>query len=187
VRYDLENEPMFAIPFMEPAVQEAEALGLDADAFRDFYEEALPRVYGYFLHRCGGAVPVAEDLTQETFLAAVGELKRGRRVEAPIPWLYGIARHKLLDHYRRQERSERLAARLEPEADEPAGGGERERTVAALAAVPAAQRAALVLRHVDGFSVPEVAAMLSRSVEAAESLLARGRVSFKRAYLEAAQ
>jgi RNA polymerase sigma-70 factor (ECF subfamily) len=57
-------------------------------------------------------------------------------------------------------------------------------TVAALARVPAAQRAALVLRHVDGFSVPEVADLLGRSVEAVESLLARGRVSLRRAYLE---
>ena len=59
------------------AVSEAEALGLDPDAFRAFFEEALPKVYGYLLHRCGGAVPVAEDLTQETFLAAAAELEEG--------------------------------------------------------------------------------------------------------------
>jgi RNA polymerase sigma-70 factor (ECF subfamily) len=44
------------------------------------------------------------------------------------------------------------------------------------------QRAALVLRHLDGYSVPEVAAALGRSVEATESLLARGRRHFRRAY-----
>ena len=54
---------MLVIPLMELAVEAAEALGLDPDAFRTFYEEALPKVYGYFLHRCGGSVPVAEDLT----------------------------------------------------------------------------------------------------------------------------
>jgi Sigma-70 region 2 len=43
-------------------------------------------------------VSVAEDLTQETFLAAVAELEKGRRVEAPVRWIYGIARHKLLEH-----------------------------------------------------------------------------------------
>src|SRR6266699_648255 len=99
---------------MELVVEEAEALGLDPDAFRAFYVDALPRVYGYFLHRSGGSVPVAEDLTQETFLAAVSELARGSRVQAPIPWIYGIARHKLLDYYRRQEQAER---RLVLEAD----------------------------------------------------------------------
>ena len=48
----------------------------------------------------------------------------------------------------------------------------------------ASQRAALVLCYVDGFSVAETAALLGKSVEAVESLLARGRHSFKRAYEE---
>jgi DNA-directed RNA polymerase specialized sigma24 family protein len=76
-------------------VEETGALDPDPGAFSGFYEDAFPRIYGYFLHRCGGSVPLAEDLTQETFLAAVAELKKGRRVEAPIRWIYGIARLKL--------------------------------------------------------------------------------------------
>ena len=55
-------------------------------------------------------MPVAEDLTQETFLASVDELKKGRHPEAPIPWIYGIARHKLLDHYRKQPGAEQPLA-----------------------------------------------------------------------------
>jgi hypothetical protein len=87
---------MFGIALMELVAEEAGALSADRDAFDGFYEDALPRVYGYFLHRCGGSVPVAEDLTQETFLAAVAELRKGRRIDAPIRWIFGIARHKLL-------------------------------------------------------------------------------------------
>jgi len=183
---------MLAIPFMEisaPAVERT--LDTSPDAFRAFYEEALPRVYGYFLHRCGGSVQVAEDLTQETFLAAVAELKKGRRVQTPIAWIYGIARHKLLDHYRAQERLERGLA-LAGHADElddglvvPDDDQARERAIAALASVAATQRAALVLCYVDGFSVRETAGILGKREEAVESLLARGRASFKRAYLEA--
>ena len=166
----------------------------DPEAFRAFYRDALPQVYGYFLHRCGGVASVAEDLTQDTFLAAIAELRRGTEVVAPFPWVLGIARHKLLDHYRRQGRVERLIApwndalerrladdRLPvPTADEEAT---REWAMAALAAVPVAQREALVLRHVDGLSVPDMAALLGRSVHAVESLLARGRASFRRHYL----
>ena len=59
-----------------------------------------------------------------------------------------------------------------------------ERAVSALATVAATQRAALVLCYVDGFSVAETATLLGRSVEAVESLLARGRRSFKRSYRE---
>src|SRR5215211_2848025 len=110
---------MFAIASLELVAEETEALTPDPALFNAFYEEALPRIYGYFLHRCGGSVPVAEDLTQETFLAAVAELKKGRRVQMPIAWIYGIARHKLMDHYRTQERVERVerAPALDSHAD----------------------------------------------------------------------
>jgi RNA polymerase sigma-70 factor (ECF subfamily) len=173
---------------MELAVREVETLGLDPGKFRAFYEDALPRIYGYFLHRCGGSVPVAEDLTQETFLASVDELRKGRRPEAPIPWIYGIARHKLLDHYRRQVRAEQPLADVElaldesplPEQDD----GGRERAVAALAAVPISQRTVLVLCYLDGFTATEVGDELGKSTAAVYSLLERGRESFKRAYLE---
>src|SRR5215216_2187526 len=107
---------VFAMASIGLVAEEAEPLAPDPVAFEAFYEDALPRVYGYFLYRCGGSVPLAEDLTQETFLAAVGELKKGRRVETPISWIYGIARHKLLDHYRRPERGERGPA-FDPDAE----------------------------------------------------------------------
>jgi RNA polymerase sigma-70 factor (ECF subfamily) len=182
---------VFAIPFMEISAPPAEAaLSTSPRAFRAFYDDAVPRVYGYFLHRCGGSVQVAEDLTQETFLAAVSELTKGRRVTAPIAWIYGIARHKLLDHYRQQERAEREpsvafeADELEDELIVPGDAQARERAIRALVSVAASQRAALVLCYVDGFSVAETAKRLDKSVEAVESLLARGRQSFKRAYLK---
>jgi RNA polymerase sigma-70 factor (ECF subfamily) len=156
---------------------------LDAKTFPAFYEDALPRIYGYFLHRCGGSAAVAEDLTQETFLAAVCELRKGRPVDAPLPWLFGIARHKLLDHYRRSER------RAGDEVGDLATADDREvheRLVAALAAVASSQRAALVLCYLDGFTAAEIADMLGKTTAAVHSLLERGRASFKQAYLEGA-
>lgn len=174
------------------ATQEVDAIWLaDPDRFRAFYADALPRVYGYFYHRLGADPALAEDLTQDTFLTAVAELHRGTVVVAPVSWILGVARHKLLDHLRRQQRAGWTLlswedtvddnALIAPEDDEVA----RERAVAALAIVPSPQREALVLRYLDGFSVPEVAVALDRSVSAAESLLARGRVAFRRGFQEA--
>jgi RNA polymerase sigma-70 factor (ECF subfamily) len=182
---------MLAIPFMEISAPSAEALlGLDPESFGAFYDEALPRVYGYFIHRCGGSVADAEDLTQETFLAAVTELKKEKRIATPVAWIYGIARHKLIDHYRRQERVDRPLAvawateELEEKLVVPSDEKARERAITALAAVAASQRGALVLCYVDGYSVAEAAQLLGKSAEAVESLLTRGRQSFKRSYLE---
>jgi len=74
------------------------------------YRVALPHVYGYLLPRCG-SVALAEDLTAETFMAAVAAVKRRQVREVTVAWLVGVARHKLVDHWRRVEREQRgLAA-----------------------------------------------------------------------------
>jgi RNA polymerase sigma-70 factor (ECF subfamily) len=159
----------------------------DWEQFRGFYRETLPVVYGYLLSRCGGGPAVAQDLTQETFVAALQAAKRGT-ADLSVAWAVGIARHKLLDHFRREARAERkLTLAYEnrrpeelPDWDEE----HRDRALRSLERVAPPQRAALVLRYLDGLSVPEVAARLGRSVHATESLLARGREGFRRAFRE---
>lgn len=178
---------------ISPQAQTQEAAGsslADPEQFRAFYAAALPRVYGYFYARLGADAALAEDLTQETFLAAVTELRRGTRVVAPVPWILGVARHKFLDHLRRQQRRGwTLLSWDESVLDEELQVPEdielaRDLAMAALAAVPSRQREALMIRYLDGMSVPEVAAAIGRSVDATESLLARGRTSFRRALQE---
>jgi len=179
---------------IESVSEDSSADGVSSDlarthSFAEFYRQALPTVFGYFVNRCGGSRSAAEDLTQETFMAAVRELKRGGSVVAPIPWILGIARHKLVDHFRREERAERnltlaFQARVPDEVTE-WSAATREEVLGALGSVAATQRAALILRYLDGMSVEEVAAALGRSIHATESLLARGRDSFRRAFMEA--
>ena len=83
------------------------------------YRRALPQVYGYLLPRCGSTV-VAEDLTAETFMAAVAAVRQGRvRVpEVTVAWLVGVARHKLADHWRRAAREQRSLAAVAVLAEE---------------------------------------------------------------------
>lgn len=162
----------------------------DSACFDAFFGAGLPRVYSYLLARSGGEPAVAEDLTQETFLAAVREIKRGRNPEQLLPWVMGIARHKLFDYYRATAKhqlhtmtwdDDRIDALPDnPELDPP----ERERIQRVLMQVPVTQRQALVLRYMDGYAVPEIAQQLDRSVHATESLLARGRANFRRLYRE---
>lgn len=163
----------------------------DPAVFDAFYTEALPVVYGYFLRRTGGLPAVAEDLTQETFLAAVRQIGKGTTVDAPMPWLIGIARHRLIDHYRAAAAEERRYRPFENDTFEIADDRDpfavvldRQQAIAALDALPASQRLAISLRYLDGLSVPEIAAAIAKSVHAVESLLARGRATFKQHYLE---
>ncbi|MGY1802852.1 RNA polymerase sigma factor [Blastococcus sp. SYSU D00922] len=143
------------------------------------YDRALPEVYGYLLARCGQRT-LAEDLTAETFLAAVGATG-----PVTVPWLIGTARHKLVDHWRRQEREQRTLRLVEgAEVDDPWDvrlDALRARQV--LDGLSPQHRAALTLRYVDDLPVPQVAALLQRTVHATEALLVRARAAFRRAYV----
>lgn len=153
----------------------------------DLYDRALPHVYGYLLRRCDGR-EAAEDLTAETFLAAVDAVRRGDAPALGVPWIIGVARHKLVDHWRRQERAERVLAAVAGEAAVAPGEDPWDERLdvaaahAALASLRAPHRAALTLRYLDDLSVPEVAAAMGRSVHATEGLLVRARSAFRRAY-----
>ena len=149
------------------------------------YDRALPHVYGYLLARCGTVV-VAEDLTAETLMAAVDAVRGERVVTVSVPWLVGVARHKLVDHWRRLAREER-GLRTVGGVDR-GGADDWEvqldalRARQTLARLSPVHRAVLTLRYLDDLPVADVAALLERSVHATEGLLVRARGAFRRAY-----
>jgi RNA polymerase sigma-70 factor (ECF subfamily) len=161
------------------------------DEFRAFYERTLPRIFGYVFHRCGGDRSVAEELTQQTFTEAVRQRNAFDGRADPLTWLTAIARHKLADHYRRLDHEERRLLRLvvkEIAADHEGRAwrrtDEREAIVRALGALPALQRAVLVLHYADGLSVREISSELGKSESSIESLMTRARDAFRRNYGE---
>ena len=145
------------------------------------YDEALPQVYGYLLSRCGQRA-LAEDLTAETFLAAVDTVRRDQPVT--VGWLIGVARHKLVDHWRARAREERGLALVPPEPEPPWEDCVLDVVTAraALDRLGPHHRLALTLRYLDGLPVPEVARLLDRTLHATEALLVRARAAFRRAY-----
>lgn len=162
----------------------------------EWFDYALPRLFGYFIVRVGGRVDVAEDLTQDTVLAAVRS-ETGPPPGTPvIAWLYGIARHKLVDHYRREERERRQFGKtadldlIDIGPSPPLGRLDldfihvRDDIVATLDRLAPRQRSALVLRYFDDCDVATTAHHLDLNVHATESLLARGRIAFRRVYRE---
>jgi RNA polymerase sigma-70 factor (ECF subfamily) len=152
----------------------------------ELYDEALPHVYGYLLSRCRDRA-LAEDLTAETFLAAVSAIRSPDAPELSPAWLIGVARHKLVDHWRRTEREQRGLRALDSEPDPVEDPWDLTvsaiRARAVLDELGVHHRAALTLRYLDGLPVGEVAAHLGRSVHATEALLVRARNAFRRCYL----
>ena len=165
--------------------------GIDAEAslagLTALYNDQVVQVYGFVFRRCGGDVGLAEDITQETFVAAARHFRQ--EIDVPSPsWLYQVARSRLIDHWRAEARKERKMRLVsggqsnEPSSDPAEGIVSGGRVMAALGELPTNQRAALVLRYLDGYSTKDVARMLKRSVKATESLLARARQNLESTY-----
>lgn len=134
---------------------------------------------------------MAQELTQETFISAIRGRGRFDGRSDPMTWIIAIARSRLVDHYRREAREERRHLRVVVQeisraegsaADAAWDADERASVLAALRGLPAEQPAALVLHHVDGLPVREVAGQLGRTESAVESLLARARRRFRQLY-----
>ena len=147
-------------------------------------------MYTYLRARCGNQA-IAEDLTADTFLAAVGQIKQGGVRDVTVAWLIGIARHKLLDEWRRAARRpqpEHLdgnESRHEPTVDGDEAWNaviDQHLVAGVMAELGPHHRSALALRYFDGLPVPEVATHLGRTVEATETLLVRARRRFRIVY-----
>lgn len=181
---------MTASQFDLPA-DDLRSIVADEARFRDWYEETVPRVYGYLFARCGGDAAVAEELTQQTFVEGLRGVARFAGRADPATWLIAIARRKLVDHFRRGYRERRRDLRLiERGAPDHAATWRASSTLAdvreAIDSLPGEQRIALVLHIVDGLPVRDVAAAIGRSEDATESLIRRARAAFRRAYGEEA-
>ena len=153
-------------------------------ALLECYDEALPAVYGYVVRRCADR-GVAQDVTSETFLAAMDAARRGNGPTPSTPWLIGIARHKLADHWRAMQRTPEPVEEV-PEVDDDPWDAELDRMVAhqTLRALPPMYRAALTLRYVDDLPVARCAEILERTPGAMEALLTRAKRAFRSAYPE---
>ena len=180
---------MTARTIASDGVDELQKALADDAGFEAWYRRSVPRVYSYLMSRGGGDVALAEDLTQQTFVAAIDQRSRFDGRSDTITWLCGIARHKLADHFRAIERDERRQMRLEVRQirlDEAAvdapGLDDRTAIADALRSLPAAQRAVLAFVVLDDLPVAEAARLMGKSVSATQSLLHRARSNFGRAY-----
>ena len=79
------------------------AAGGDSAAFAEFYRRRSPALLS-FHRRATGSAELALDLAAETFAAAIGSLDRfDRERGSGSTWLFSIARHKLMDSFRRAQ------------------------------------------------------------------------------------
>lgn len=159
----------------------------DNEAFRSLYRATLGDVFGYLLVHTGGNHALAEDLTAETYLHAARQYRAGSPEAVTGAWLKTVAKRRLVDHWRREERLTRRARRLGQELHvnrqvESDPHTDRLAVYEALGALPDDQRLVLTLKHLDGLSVREIAETMGRTPKAVETLLTRARRAFRSSY-----
>ena len=167
----------------------------DGRAFEALVREHERRLYGH-VARIVGAGADAEDVTQDALVSAWRSLAalEGSSFRA---WLFRIATNRAIDLLRARRRRGELP--LDPPDDEdepswaePAAPGPGlaeiaadrealEAVEAALATVPAEQRAALLLRDVEGFAYEEIARITSVEIGTVKSRIHRARVAVRNA------
>jgi RNA polymerase sigma-70 factor (ECF subfamily) len=155
--------------------------GKDPQAFDDLYRRYVDRVYLYHIVRTDSQEE-AEDLTSQTFLAALEGISRFRGEGSFAAWLFGIARRKLVDHYRQPKTipldpEESTTANLEEEIDQRLT---LQQIKIALIKIPPDRVEALCLRFFGQLSTAETGRMLSKSEGAVRNLIYRALQDLRR-------
>jgi RNA polymerase sigma-70 factor (ECF subfamily) len=167
----------------------------DGAAMEEFYNIYRSRLYTLVLAQVDQNQAVAEDLVQETFLAALGSLDKFRGDSQLYTWLRSIAFHKLNDYYRRQvRRSETKESSPDFDAmkqleqtgnDEPAtltvmeSEEVRQSVNQALEELPQDYQEVLVLKYLEEMPVLEISQVMGRSPKSVEGLLSRARKAMR--------
>jgi RNA polymerase sigma factor (sigma-70 family) len=155
-------------------------------SFEQLYRRHARDVYQYALAVLSNPAD-AEDVTQTTFLNAYRAFQKGERPEKPHNWLIAIA-HNVCRMRWRQAGSRPKEVALDAAPEPIALEQERpdlDEVLTALAQLSFNQRAALVMRELEGRSYQEISEVLGVSVSAVEALLfrARRRLQVKRSSL----
>ncbi len=147
----------------------------DAQAYRRLLALLSDRLRLYFARRMGEARDDVEDLVQETLLAAHTRRSTYDRSQPLTPWIYALARYKLIDHWRRHRVRAHLpiedyAEFLAAETGDPTAASDLDRVMADL---PEQHQRLVRDVKVDGLSLAEAGARARLSEGAAKVALHR--------------
>jgi RNA polymerase sigma-70 factor, ECF subfamily len=183
-----------ADPGAPPPERDAEMLERlrdgDNTAMAELYDRYFDRVYSLVFNQVDRNKEIAEDIVQETFLAALKSAKSFKGRSSAYTWLCSIAYHKVADHYRRQSRErKRMVSGIDvdtvddeenpgrqPQPDSLIESAETRQVVnEALSRLPWDYRQVLILKYVEEMSVQEISQVMDRSPKSIEGLLTRSR------------
>jgi RNA polymerase sigma-70 factor (ECF subfamily) len=151
----------------------------DAGAFAELYHQNLTRVFRYHMAHTGNTKD-AEDLTSQTFIAALEGIKSFRGSGSFAAWILGIASRKRLMFFRGRRLEVGLDAALHiPSSSLPTDKEAYQRlklesVARALKKISPDRAEAIILKYFGGLSNNEISAMLHKSEASVKMLISRG-------------
>ena len=152
----------------------------DRGAAQQLTEQLMPKIHAHAYYRLGN-IADAEDVTQEAFLKLWKIAPSWKQDKAQVStWLYRVVSNLCKDRYRRATLEGMLSEGEPTNAPQsPSSKIEEElrqkALYTAMSILPESQRLAVQLRHIDELTNPQIAEIMELSVEAGESLTARGK------------
>ncbi len=143
----------------------------DLQAFQVLYQQHVGRVHALVGRMCGNGA-LAEELTQETFVRAWRKLDRFRGDAAFSTWLHRVAVNVVLDAQKRERRRAPTEWPPTPASAPRLGRIDLERAIQTL---PTKARQVFILHDLEGYTHPEIGAVMSISVGTSRSQLHRAR------------
>lgn len=143
-------------------------------SFEEFYTGAVSRLLGH-LFLVTGDLHEAEDVVQEAFARASVRWSWLRDYNAPEAWVRRVAMNLAADRARKLRRHASAILKMGPPTETPEVSVETLALVEALRTLPVRQRQAIVLHHLVGMPVEDVALTLRAPAGTVKSLLSRGR------------
>ncbi len=168
----------------------------DPAAVEYLYDTYFDRIYAFVFRLVDRDQAAAEDVVQETFLAALRSQKSFRGDSSLYTWLCSIAYHKVTDLQRRSYREQRKChvpldidgrdpdwlGRAGPSVPDVTESVEnRDLIQKAMSELPADYRQVLILKYVEEMSVAEICRVMGRSPKSVEGLLTRARRALRTA------
>jgi len=157
----------------------------DPMAVAELYNTYADRIYSLVFNQVDRNREVAQDIVQETFVAALKSAARFRGHSKIYTWLCSIANKKVSDFYRHQKRQAKYQTTKALELDQlggetlaadPGESGERQEvTRQVLFSLPLHYRQVLILKYVEEMPVLEISQIMGRSPKSIEGLLTRAR------------
>lgn len=164
----------------------------DERAVEEFYQRHFPKVANYVFGKIDNPFD-AQEVIQDIFVSAIDCLPTFSFKSSLSTWLFGIAKHEVVDYYRKKKIKTILFSRLsflETLADRALGPEEemieqeiKVQIKLVLSRLSEGYRQILRLKYMQGYSVAQVANVLGISSKAAESRLTRARLAFREAWV----